>query len=138
MPAKNVVLLFIAVVALGAAGVIVVNRSGGGVPAEESMDRAVYLVCQNSQCKNEFEMTMREFASARSAGGPPECPECGEHKNRQAHKCEQCARFVKRIGHAELPPECPFCGYDFVEDVESFGALQEQHKQLGLDGDDGG
>ena len=139
MSAKNVVLLFIALAAITAAGVIMVNRSGDSMPAEESMNRMVYLVCQNADCKHEFEMTAREHAKAKSSGGPPECPDCGQRKNRLGHKCEQCSRIVMRIGHAELPPECPHCGFDFAADPEALRKVQEDHEALDrLTGADGG
>ncbi len=138
MTAKNVVLTIIALAALGAAGVMIVNQSSGGVPSEEDPNRPAYLVCQNPECKHEFEMTHRQYAAARASGGPPECPECGQRKNRLGHKCENCARIVMRVGHSELPAECPFCGHDFVSDVEGYKKLEEAHNELlGSDADGG-
>ncbi len=136
MTTKNIVLIIIAIAALGGAGYMFMINSGPKGPAEESMDRPVYLVC--SQCSNEFELTMREYNKAVQQGGLPECPECGSRKVKQAAKCPACDKLVLRIGHAELPPTCPHCGEPFTRIPDRLKETQQLHEELNTMQIDGG
>lgn len=128
---KNVVLVVIAVLALGAAAYFTMNRSGGGTPANESLERTAYFTCRNGECKHEFTLTVGEVTQA---GGHPACPECSKRTTaRMAAQCPQCQRNMEFIGHAGMPDKCEHCGH-VLDDRGLMTKEAEFHKAVSGEG----
>jgi len=105
---KNVVLTTIAVLALGAAALIITN-SLKGQDTGEGMDTEHAFLCQ--ECGHGFQITKGQLARERrdGGGGNPECPECGTRKTSHAVLCEECGGHLQTIGHGQIPDVCPHC-----------------------------
>jgi len=135
---KNVILTIIAVAALGTAGYLTLSNGGETRPDNERMDTEKFFVCKNPECKNEFSMTLREYAKTRGAEGNPPCPECGKHLTTLAEHCPECHRNIPLVGHASVPPECPFCGHKFGNYGEAFQREKKFHKDVSAEDGGGG
>ncbi|MCB9845855.1 MAG: hypothetical protein H6811_07730 [Phycisphaeraceae bacterium] len=102
MSAKNVVLLIVALGALGAAAAIFINRTGG--PDPEGLGSSMPMLCL--ACGAEFDID--KGAVARD--GPPRCPECGDLKTMTCAVCPECHRHLEFVGHGGNPASCKYCG----------------------------
>lgn len=110
---KNVIMGAIAVVALGVAVFLMLNRGGANNedPAESMSQRQVW-VC--ADCKAETAMTKREYLDSlnnQTFG----CSGCRGTNLQSALYCTvpTCGKAIPTIGHGRLPNSCPHCGTVF-------------------------
>jgi len=112
---KNVIMGTIAVVALGVAVFLMLNKgeANNEDPAESMSQRQVW-VC--ADCKAETAMTKREYMDTLAAHTFG-CQACQGKNLEEALYCPvpTCGKAIATIGHGRLPSTCPHCGTVFGE-----------------------
>jgi len=108
---KNVILIVIAIAALGGAVVIAGNYfANRESPASGLVADEEHWQCQD--CDHFFTMTKKEtLAMLKSGQSAPTCPECGSDFVLRVFKCPYCGEPVPPSGHGDVPEECPHCGH---------------------------
>jgi predicted RNA-binding Zn-ribbon protein involved in translation (DUF1610 family) len=108
MTAKKVVLVLLALVAIGQAGYLTwahLNRPGPDdeeVPAE--------FVCVAPECGAGFTMTRSQLVEAQKAGEGVPCTTCGKALTKRAMRCPSCQKMLALVGHGATPSKCTSCG----------------------------
>ncbi|MBK7403954.1 MAG: hypothetical protein IPJ41_04815 [Phycisphaerales bacterium] len=105
---NNNVKVLIAVVALAAAGFLIVRSLGGKGDGVQSGRHVNYFICADPKCATEFEVEPGH--SQAPPGSPSEvCPKCGKTYPTPAAKCPSCGRLAPLEGHGLVPATCPYC-----------------------------
>jgi predicted RNA-binding Zn-ribbon protein involved in translation (DUF1610 family) len=120
MKTKDVTLLALAVVLIGAAAALFVGSSG-----QESGDfpDGIKWICQAEGCGHGFTITHREHgkyvaARADSSEGYP-CPECGATTTVRAAQCPSCLKYFEFSAiRGTTDPKCPYCEASLAADRE--------------------
>lgn len=106
---KNVIMGIVAVIALGAAVFIMMNKQDATADdPREGMGQQQVWVCRT--CKAEVAMSKQEWMDLARAGNF-KCPSCGGIELANAVYCPNpaCMKAIETIGHGRLPAECPHC-----------------------------
>ncbi len=106
---KNVIMGLVAVVALGAAVFVMLNRQDGvSEDPREGMGQMQVWICRT--CKAEDSMSKQEWAD-RATAGNFNCTSCGGVDLANAAYCPNpaCGKAMETIGHGRLPNTCPHC-----------------------------
>ncbi|MBI5863477.1 MAG: hypothetical protein HZB38_02985 [Planctomycetes bacterium] len=95
-----------AVVVLGVSAAVAYSVLFRPTPADL---RVIENICLNPKCGAEFQMEQREMDRKMKARESITCPKCGSVDTESAHRCGNCGKLNRAVGHGSAPPACAFC-----------------------------
>jgi DNA-directed RNA polymerase subunit RPC12/RpoP len=111
MNVKKIVLVLIAVLALGQAAYLTWSYMQEEQSSDENAS-ADYL-CLTPECRAEFTVTRDEILRLTRVDEGVPCPKCRKYAVQPAAKCPTCKSMVKLVGHGSFPDKCTKCGSPF-------------------------
>ena len=103
---NNALKIGAAVVLLGIAGYFAYGFFLRSTPAELVQ---VDFVCMVANCNTEFRIPRGEVDRMAKAREAPKCPKCSTYEVERGHRCGNCDRVNKPIGHGSAPLKCTYC-----------------------------
>jgi hypothetical protein len=106
MKTSDIAKVAFVVVALGTAAVVAYNVLLRPSPADQVM---IDHLCLNPACGADFQVEQGEMNRRAKARESITCPKCGSYETDRGHRCGNCNRVNKSVGHTSPPPKCTFC-----------------------------